>query len=205
MDSGHEQLSKLRALDDAAWQLLDKRLRRRLLGFFRRRIGTTLETDLDLVQETLILATRRIETYDPGKGSLDSWIFGIANNLYRSWARASSRRRTEISIETFVELLERGSDDYIDAAEMSELNADIVWALIHLTELQRSVFLAFEESGHTLAEIASVHNCTISAIKSALHAARKNLRKHLTTRNPDLAADQGVVSITPTHSRRVRR
>jgi RNA polymerase sigma factor (sigma-70 family) len=205
MESAREQLSRLRAHDEEAWKLLDSRLRRRLECFFRRRIGSELETDLELAQAALSRASDKIHKFDPERGgSIDQWIFGIARNLFRNRLRTYSRHR-EVSIDTFVEFLEDEAPDPEHYAETSELREDLQWALDQLSELQRSTFLAFEESGQTLAEIASARKCTVGAVKGALFTARRNLRKHLLAQDPDHAADYAPASIATTRSRRVIR
>lgn len=205
MDSAREHLSRLRAYDQDTWMLIDLKMRRRLESFFRRRIGGDLELDLELAQETLVRASEKIHDFDPEKGSLERWIFGIARNLFKNRLRAQARRK-EVSINAFVELLwEEDAPDGPDPAETSELREEIRWALARLSERQRAIFIAFEESGLSLAEIASARGCTVVAVKGALFQARKNLRELLLARNPDLAADYAPASMASTRFRRVRR
>ena len=50
--------------------------------FIARRVGTDLAEDL--AAEVFATAYRRRASYDPGRGSLRSWLFGIAANVVRA-------------------------------------------------------------------------------------------------------------------------
>lgn len=45
----------------------------------------------DIAQETFIVASRRLDTYDPAKGTFQAWLSGIANNLIKRGARTAGR------------------------------------------------------------------------------------------------------------------
>jgi RNA polymerase sigma-70 factor (ECF subfamily) len=49
--------------------------------FIARRVGTELAEDL--AAEAFATAYRRRASYDPDRGSLRSWLFGIATNIVR--------------------------------------------------------------------------------------------------------------------------
>ncbi len=54
--------------------------------FIARRVGPALAEDL--AAETFATAYRRRATFDPGRASLRSWLYGIAANLVRNHWRA---------------------------------------------------------------------------------------------------------------------
>jgi len=54
--------------------------------YIARRVGAPLAEDL--AAETFATAYRRRAAFDPGRGSLRSWLLGIATNLVRSHWRA---------------------------------------------------------------------------------------------------------------------
>lgn len=45
----------------------------------------------DIAQETFIVATRRLDTFDPAKGTFQAWLSGIANNLVKRGGRTAGR------------------------------------------------------------------------------------------------------------------
>ena len=54
--------------------------------FISRRVGSAIAEDL--AAETFATAYRRRACFEPGRGSLRSWLYGIAANLVRSHWRA---------------------------------------------------------------------------------------------------------------------
>ena len=72
-------------------------------GYVARRVGVPLADDL--AAETFATAFRRRATFDPARGSLRSWLYGIATNLLRNHWRSEqhlleldSRLRAETEI-----------------------------------------------------------------------------------------------------------
>jgi len=59
--------------------------------FIARRVGAAIAEDL--AAETFATAYRRRAAFDPGLGSLRSWLLGIATNLVRSHWRAEQHRQ----------------------------------------------------------------------------------------------------------------
>src|SRR5690349_25066939 len=55
--------------------------------FIAGRVGSAVAEDL--AAETFATAYRRRASFDPGRGSLRSWLYGIAVNLVRSHWRAA--------------------------------------------------------------------------------------------------------------------
>jgi RNA polymerase sigma-70 factor (ECF subfamily) len=60
--------------------------------FIARRVGTDLAEDL--AAEAFATAYRRRASYDQDRGSLRSWLFGIAANLVREHWRDEQRSRS---------------------------------------------------------------------------------------------------------------
>ncbi|MFC4858097.1 RNA polymerase sigma factor [Actinophytocola glycyrrhizae] len=58
-------------------------------GYLSRRVGTLAD---DLLSETFLLAFRGRDGYDPARGPVRAWLFGIATNLLRRHARDEERR-----------------------------------------------------------------------------------------------------------------
>jgi RNA polymerase sigma-70 factor (ECF subfamily) len=52
----------------------------------------------EVVQETWLVAVRRIRAFDPRRGSFRSWLWGIAGNVVRDCLRARSARRRVVPL-----------------------------------------------------------------------------------------------------------
>src|SRR5947209_7230573 len=89
-----EDLAFLRALsahDETAFRHLAERHRRELLIHCYRMLGSYEDAE-DMLQETLLRAWRRLETFE-GRSVLRPWLYRIATNLCLD-ALASRRTRT---------------------------------------------------------------------------------------------------------------
>ena len=75
-------------------------LRKRFLS-----LGLANQDAEDLVQECATMVFDGIQSFDPEKGSLDSWLSGYARNVARSWWRgAYSKRKLESNLDAVSEL-----------------------------------------------------------------------------------------------------
>lgn len=141
------------------------RYREPVFRFLRRllRDGAAAE---DLTQEAFLRAMRG--TYQ-SNGHERAWIFQIARNLARDYARAAARRP---ATQAFDDTPAPGADRALALA----LDA----ALASLDDDDREVFLLREVAGLNYAEIADACGLTADAVRSRLHRTRLALRKQLT-------------------------
>src|ERR1043165_2552881 len=72
-------LSRARLGDDDAFRALTDPFRRELHVHCYRILGSLQDAE-DMVQETLLRAWRRLETFE-GRGTFRSWLYKIATNL----------------------------------------------------------------------------------------------------------------------------
>ena len=133
----------------------------------------------DMVQDCFLALSRGAAVYDPSRGSMRSFLFGVARRiLLRRW-RDESR----------FEALEEG-DEAIETLDLSGLEiADAVAASVQaLPPLQREAVVLAEYEGMTMAELAEAAGISLGTAKARLHRARENLRKALSR----VAAAHGV-------------
>jgi RNA polymerase sigma-70 factor (ECF subfamily) len=148
-----------------------------LHGYIARRVGVPLADDL--AAETFATAFRRRASFDPGRGSLRSWLFGIAINLLRNHWRSEqhlleldSRLRAETEIRENPSI----SDERLSASLVAPR---IAAALATLTGEQREVLLldAWAQLSHE--EIAAALDLSRGTVRSRLSRARAALREEL--------------------------
>jgi RNA polymerase sigma factor (sigma-70 family) len=145
--------------------------------FISRRVGTALAEDL--AAETFATAYRRRASFDPERGSLRSWLYGIATNLVRNHWRAEQHL---LALDARL-LPEIDTSDSSDAADQRVIAALLVprlaAALGLLTRDQRDVLLlhAWAELSHE--EIAAVLGIAPGTARSRLSRARASLREQL--------------------------
>jgi RNA polymerase sigma factor (sigma-70 family) len=149
---------------------------RPLHRYLARRVGA--DNAHDLVSETFLVALNQRHSYDPRRGAVRSWLYGIATNLLRRHVRqevrglAATARSAghapgpEASHETRVA-------DRLDAAAMA---AQLAGALASLSEGERDVLLLTSWAGLDSNEVADALNIPVGTVRSRLHRVRKWLR-----------------------------
>lgn len=132
----------------------------------------------DLVQEALIIAWRKLDTFD-GSSRLLTWVMGILINLHRNKARKkqlvleSELNETQAGTAKIPELMDpaHGPADNLLA---SERNLLLRRCLGRLSDDQRAVVQLRFFLGAELGEIARILDCPEGTVKSRLfHAIRK--------------------------------
>jgi RNA polymerase sigma factor (sigma-70 family) len=152
--------------------------------FISRRVGTALAEDL--TAETFATAYRRRASFEPRRGSLRSWLYGIAINLVRNHWRAE-QHLLALDARLVPETDLPDSTEAIDQRVIATLLAPrLAAALGLLTRDQRDVLLlhAWAELSHE--EIAAVLEIPPGTARSRLSRARASLREQLGDFNFDL-------------------
>ena len=125
----------------------------------------------DITQECFLALVRGV-AFDGGRGTLRTYLFGIARNLVLRRLRISEREAEEAADAV------APSDLLGDllAAERSEL---VARAVAQLPLLQREAIVLFTFEELSLEEIAKITGVDAGAVKSRLHRARESLRAAL--------------------------
>lgn len=142
-----------------------------LHAWVRRRTGDPREAE-EVVQETLILAWRRYDQYDPSRGSERAWLFGIARNV------AAGRHRRLRHLRAVPD------DDLPDATSERDLHREVETshvrdALWTLSDAHRAVVVETYYRGRTVRETAERLAIPEGTVKSRLHHALRALRREL--------------------------
>jgi RNA polymerase sigma factor (sigma-70 family) len=117
----------------------------------------------DVVQEALVRAWRRRETYDPSKGSALGWLLAIV-------ADQASRRRTRSHPPSLP------LDDATGAVFDRARDLDLERAIARLSTRQRLAVDLHYFVGLDVATCAEVMGCAEGTVKATLHHARARLR-----------------------------
>jgi RNA polymerase sigma-70 factor (ECF subfamily) len=124
----------------------------------------------DIAQDTFCEILRRPDRYQPARGEIRSFLFGIARNLALKRLRDLGRWDV-LDEEQFVA-------EPFDP--LRDVTARAVSAAVQsLPVLQREVLILAEYEGLTLEEIARAVQAETGTVKSRLFRARENLRRIL--------------------------
>jgi RNA polymerase sigma factor (sigma-70 family) len=157
----------------AAYRLLE----RPVLGFFMKATG---QPDLaaDLMAETFARALESIESFDPGKGDAEQWVFGIGRNVLGSSRRAGrvqSAARARLGLTRLV--IDDHAVETIERLTQAERHATL--QLAELPEEQRDAIRARVVHDRDYAEIASEMACSEAVVRQRVSRGLRTLRARL--------------------------
>jgi RNA polymerase sigma-70 factor, ECF subfamily len=136
----------------------------------------------DVCQETFLRAFRALSGFR-GQAKFSSWIYRIALNLCRDWARRE-RRAPTVQAPEGVDLMDLAAasgptESIEDVVARKELTQSVERAMARLPEEQRTAIVLKEYHGLTFREIADLVGCPLSTVKTRLYQGLTALRREL--------------------------
>jgi RNA polymerase sigma-70 factor (ECF subfamily) len=172
----YRQLAKGR---EEAFSALYERYQGPLFRFAWHMSGNSATAE-DVTQEVFLLLIRNPQNYDPAKGSVAGYLFGIARNLTRR--RLDRSRLDEPLTEQWTEGngigLTSDTDLQEDLARV-ELLECLQKAVLGLPEQYREVIVLCDLEEMSYPDAAVVLECPPGTISSRLHRARLMLKARL--------------------------
>ena len=136
----------------------------RLFNYFLR-CGISRPGAEDLTQGVFLVLLEQRDRYNPARGNLDVYMFGIARNLRRAWAR---RNQWELPADP-VEISDRKVRTSPDLVALKD-------AVQRLGEDYRETLILREFQGFSYDEIATIQDVPKGTVRSRLARARAHLR-----------------------------
>lgn len=178
-----ELLRQLRAGSAAAFQALYRRHQGPLYRFALLRCGSA-DTAADVVQEVFLGVLSGSFDYDPLRGQLQNFLFGVARNVVLKLE--SQRRRTDSLPEPEPEDDEAGWDVEDDGSAEplqrllgNEQAEQVRQALAKLPPHYRDAVILYEMHDMSYLEIADILRVDIGTVRSRLSRGRAALAKKL--------------------------
>jgi RNA polymerase sigma-70 factor (ECF subfamily) len=181
--SDAELLRLTLAGDESAFTAL---FRRRQAGVYRFALHMSGSEALaeDVVQEAFIVLMRDGRNFDPSRGSVAAYLYGIARNHV---LRAFERERALVPLgsdegegETFPDLV--SADDPLGDLTRGEMIERLRSAVLALPAHYREVVALCELQELSYAEAAAALDCAVGTVRSRLHRARAMLAAKLCER-----------------------
>ncbi|GHJ49474.1 DNA-directed RNA polymerase sigma-70 factor [Catellatospora sp. TT07R-123] len=155
------------------------RYARDLLRYATRRVGE--QAAEDVVAQTFLTAYEQRHRFDPDRGELLPWLYGICTNLLRR------QRRTELRHLRALAAAAGAHPEHVDGpdargserVDAQRSVARVAHALAALPRRQRDVLLLFAVAELEYAEIAAALGIPLGSVQSALHRARTRIKKAL--------------------------
>ncbi|HEY6182815.1 MAG TPA: RNA polymerase sigma factor [Terriglobales bacterium] len=133
----------------------------RLRAFLQHVVGNSQAAE-DLMQETFTQIWRQPNGFQPERGSLRAYLYGIARKRAAEWWRTQDPQGREIEQQLVT-----------GQGEISSVLGD---ALRRLPEDQRMLLWLREVEGQSYAELAEILAIPVGTVRSRLFSAREALR-----------------------------
>jgi RNA polymerase sigma-70 factor (ECF subfamily) len=166
-------IAQARQGDDDAYSAVVNAFQGPVYNLCFRMLGNRQEAE-DAAQETFLKAYRSLERYDPGRPFVN-WILRIASN--HCVDRMRRGRLRPMSLEALHPGLQSGGPSPGPESTMvgAEKEAQVREMLRDLGSTDRAAVILFYWHDMSYEEIGETLSLTVSAVKSRLHRARKEL------------------------------
>ena len=169
--SDDELLRLLQNGDQSAFAILYRRRQQGIFRFALQMCGSPAHAE-DITQEVFLVLIRESHRYEPARGSLNAFLFGIArNHLLRRLER--ERFYAPLCTDDERELeVEEQTEGLLEQLSRNETVEQVRRAVLSLPERYREVVVLCELEEMSYAETAEVLGCAIGTVRSRLHRAR---------------------------------
>jgi len=152
------------------------------LRAFAMSLTYNLDQAEDLVQETILRAWEKRDSFQPGT-NLTAWLFTILRNHFHTTYR-KRRREVEDGDGIYAARL-KSAPEQLHRLELQDLRS----ALQQLPPEQREAVLLVAAEGVSYEDAATICGVAVGTIKSRVNRARTRLAELMGYTNGDLAAD----------------
>ena len=145
----------------------------------------------EVTQEVFLFLLQRGRDFDPARGAVGAYLFGVARNyVRRAMEKSYSEAATTSPVEEDDPFLVTDFDPLEDMARNQTSKA--VWkAVLSLPEHYREVVVLCDLQDLSYADAAAALGCALGTIRSRLHRAHEMLVKKLQRSAPTLVGFAG--------------
>jgi RNA polymerase sigma-70 factor, ECF subfamily len=171
-------LAQALAGDEEAFTALYRRRQGPIFRFALHMSGSTQAAE-EVTQDVFVFLLQRGRDFDPSRGALGAYLFGVARNFVR---RALERSYSENLLHSPAEEEEESlvtQDDPADRIARRQVSAALWRAVLSLPQHYREVVVLCDLQELSYADAAEALGCAIGTIRSRLHRAHDMLGKKL--------------------------
>ena len=151
-----------------------------MTAYFARR-STDPQTVADLTADTFVAAITSFGSFDPRKGPVAAWVFGIARRIYAAHCQAHSHQRDKlVRIAGHRELDSDQMEELLDRIDAEKAGRKLVIELTSMPDVDRAVVELVDLAGLRAKDAATVLGLSPGAVRMRLMRARSRLRTVLT-------------------------
>jgi RNA polymerase sigma-70 factor, ECF subfamily len=191
-ESDAELLRLMLAGDESAFTALYRRRQGGVYRFALQMSGSEALAE-DVVQETFMVLIREGRNFDPARGSVAAYLYGIARNHV---LRAFDRERALVRFEEETEGEDAPHENLVARPDplgdltRGEMFERLRLAVLALPPHYREALVLCELEEMSYAEAAAALNCAVGTVRSRLHRARAMLAEKMRGRREEEAARQ---------------
>jgi RNA polymerase sigma-70 factor, ECF subfamily len=191
-ESDAELLRLMLAGDESAFTALYRRRQGGVYRFALQMSGSEALAE-DVVQETFMVLIREGRNFDPTRGSVAAYLYGIARNHV---LRAFDRERALVRFEEETEGEDAPHENLVARPDplgdltRGEMFERLRLAVLALPPHYREALVLCELEEMSYAEAAAALNCAVGTVRSRLHRARAMLAEKMRGRREEEAARQ---------------
>ncbi|MEU8086840.1 RNA polymerase subunit sigma-70 [Micromonospora sp. NPDC049101] len=197
--SADTRLDGLGEVDELTFAGLADRHRRELHVHCYRMLGSFEDAE-DAVQETLLRAWRRRETFE-GRSSLRAWLYRIATNVSLDLlakhrpepATGGEVRWLQPYPDWLLDEVPAGGADEPEALAVARETIELAYvvAVQHLAPRPRAALILRDVLGWPAKDVADLLGDSVNSVNSALQRARAGMREHLPAERQDWTGGEG--------------
>ena len=152
----------------------------RLYGFYIH-MGYKPDQAEDLVQELFVRLVDKLKKYNHA-GKFESWLFRVAANMARDFARKRSIKTISLNLgndnerNSHFEFADTNQPSPDSRLQQLEANTVLYSALTQLSDQERELVLLRHYSDMSFKEIAADCNLPVGTVLSKVHRALKKLK-----------------------------
>jgi RNA polymerase sigma-70 factor (ECF subfamily) len=133
----------------------------------------------DIAADTFVIALRKHSDFDPGRGPVRAWLYGIATNLVAQHRRAEKRRYQALARAGAQELTAGHDSNVAPWAGPEAMQPRLARALARLSREERDVLLLVALVDLSYQEISQALGIPDGTVGSRLNRARRKIRAAL--------------------------
>ena len=180
MKAGELELAaRLRRGEESAITEIYQTVNRPLYRFALAMSGS-VELSEEALQETFVQLIRRPESFDPARGELQGFLFGVMRNvLLKMLGRERGDRAAQPLPEESLGVADLQQVPLLEGVEQAERIAAVRAAVVALPPHYREVVVLCDLEEMNYDAAAAVLDCPVGTVRSRLNRARGLLRERL--------------------------
>ncbi|MEV0664223.1 RNA polymerase sigma factor [Actinomadura luteofluorescens] len=136
-----------------------------------------VQTGEDIAAETFCVAFAQRDRFDPSRGGLRPWLFGIATNLVARHSRKEARHYKALARTGTAPAVEGPEGRVVASLAARELQPQLLKALTKLNRGERDVVLLIALGQLSHEEVAQTLDIAGGTVRSRLSRARKKFQQ----------------------------